>query len=241
MKDLTLVTVNWNQQPCLELLLKSYVKYHYKWEKLMVMIVDNGSTDGSKEWLKENEIPFLDLQVNVGHENGLNLIYKQIKTQYCLLNDTDIEYHGNVYQYLEQMKDNIISVGEMIDNNYMQQTKIKDRITPWFWLFDIIKMRENGIEVFRDSNCEDWTYDVGSWHWEQMKNIGFENFNIPRKHWNQDTEIVSMPYEKFDHIGKVSWNLDNHGDRYSEVMRRRMYVKERASLYKDIDLKGKFI
>lgn len=91
------------------------------------------------------------------------------------------------------------------------------------------------------TSVEDWTYDVGSWHWEQIKNMGFENFNTPRKHWDQDNEIVSMPYDKLDHIGKVSWNLNNHGDRYSEVMRRRQYVKERLELYKDIDLRGKFI
>lgn len=241
MKDVTLTTVNWNQQPCLELLLKSYVKHHYKGEPLKLMLVDNGSTDNSQDWLFENGIPYVGLPENVGHENGLNHIYNDIKTQYCLLNDTDIEYHSNVYEYLEQMKGNVISVGELIDNNYMEQTKIKDRITPWFWLFDIMKMRENGVKYFRNPLVEDWTYDVGSWHWEQMKNLGFENFNIARKHWNQDTEVVSMPYEKFDHIGKVSWNLDNHGDRYSEVMRRRMYIKERLSLYKDIDLKNKFI
>jgi len=241
MKDVTLVTCNWNQQPCVELLLKSYVKYHYAGEPLKLVLVDNGSMDNSKRWLIENEIPFLDLMINVGHENGLNLIYKGVKTKYCLLNDTDVEYHDNVFGYIDKLNDVCISAGELIDNNYMGNAKVKDRISPWFWLFDISKMRELGTEVFRDSRCEDWSYDVGSWHWEKMKEFGFDNLNIPRKHWNQDSEIVSMPYDKFDHIGKVSWDLSNHGDRYSEVLRRRQYIKERLELYKDIDLKGKFI
>lgn len=241
MKEISLVTCNWNQQPCVELLLKSYVKHHYTGEPLKLILVDNASTDGSQDWLYENEIPFVAMPENVGHENALNHIYNDIKTQYCLLNDTDVEYHANVFGYLDEMKDNCISAGELIDNNYMNDIHIKNRISPWFWLFDISEMHKAGVKYFRDPAVDDWTYDVASWQTEQMLNLGFTNFNLPRKHWNQDNEIVSMPYEKYDHIGKVSWNLNNHGDRYSEVMRRRNYVKERLELYKDIDLKGKFI
>lgn len=241
MTEVTLVSVNWNNQPCVELLLKSYVKHHYSGEPLKLMLVDNGSTDDSKKWFIENDIPFIDLHNNIGHENGLNFIYTEIETKYCLLNDTDVEYKENVYDYLKEMNDVNISVGELIDNNYINNDKVKDRISPWFWLFDISKMHEAGIKYFRDPKVEDWSYDVGSWQWEQMRNLGYTNFNTPRKHWNQDNEIVSMPYDKVDHIGKVSWNLKNHQDRYSEVMRRRDYVRDRLELYKDIDLKGKFV
>lgn len=241
MKDITLVTVNWNQQPCVELLLKSYVKHHYTGEPLKLILVDNNSTDNSRDWLFENEIPYVGLPENVGHENGLNNIYNDIKTKYILLNDTDVEYNANIFGYVDKIKDTCISVGELIDKNYMNDTHIKDRISPWFWLYDISEMHKAGIKYFRDPSEEDWTLDVASWQWLKMKELGFSNFNISRKHWNQDSEVVSMPYEKFDHIGKVSWNLDNHGDRYSEVMRRRQYVKGRLELYEDIDLKGKFI
>lgn len=242
MKDIiTLTTINWNQRECVELLLKSYVKHHYVGEPLRLMLVDNGSNDGSIEWLAENEIPFISLPGNIGHENALNYIYNDIKTRYCLLNDTDVEYKGNVYDYLLGLDDRRISVGELIDKNQMNGIHIEDRISPWFWIFDIYAMRNRGIKYFRDPTNENWKYDVGSFHWEQMKNNGFENFNIDRKHWNQDTEVVSMPYDLFDHIGKVSWNLDNHGDRYSEVTRRRYYVKDRLKEYEGVDLKGKFI
>jgi len=241
MKDVTLVTVNWNQQPCVELLLKSYVKHHYTGEPLKLMLVDNASTDNSQDWLFENEIPYVGLPENVGHENGLNHIYNDIKTKYILLNDTDVEYHTNVFGYLDEMKDNCISVGELIDKNYMNDIHIKDRISPWFWLYDISEMHKAGIKYFRDPKEEDWTLDVASWQWLKMKELGFTNFNLSRKPGNQDNDLVSMQYGCIDHIGKVSWNLENHGDRYSEVMRRRQYVKDRLELYKDIDLKGKFI
>lgn len=241
MKDITLVTVNWNQQPCVELLLKSYVKYHYCGTPLKLLLVDNDSDDGSREWMDDNDIPFVVTEANIGHENALNAIYDKIKTKYCLLNDTDVEYHDSVYSYLYLMNDYCISVGEMIDKNYMNDTKIKDRISPWFWLYDISKLKEAGVTYFRDPANENWTYDVASWQTEQLLNLGYTNHNLIRKPGHQDNDIVSMRYDKVDHIGKVSWNLDNHIDRYSEVMRRRQYVKDRLQLYEDIDLKGKFI
>lgn len=241
MKDITLVGVNWNQQPCVALWLKSFVKHHYTGEPLKLMLVDNASTDGSVEWLYENGIPFVRSAENVGHENGLNAIYNGIKTKYCLLNDTDVEYHANVFGYLTEMKDNCISIGELIDKNYINDIHIKDRISPWFWLFGISEMHKAGVKYFRDPSEEDWTLDVASWQWLQMKNLGFTNFNLSRSPGNQDDDLVSMRYGCFDHIGKVSWNLENHSDRYSEVMRRRHYVKERLKLYEDIDLRGKFV
>lgn len=242
MRDITLVAVNWNQLDCVMLLLKSYVRHHYNGYPLRIMLYDNGSTDGSKQWLNTNDIPFFDGYSNVGHENALNIIYNEIRTRYFLLNDTDVEYKDNIYNYIDEMEAiGCDSCGELIDKNYMNDVKIKDRISPWFWIWNHDKMKSFGVREFRDPKNENWSYDVGSWYWEQMKIHGIKNLNTPRKHWNQDTEIVSMPYEKFDHIGKVSWNLKNHTDRYSEVMRRRDYVKDRLELYKDIDLKGKFV
>lgn len=122
----------------------------------------------------------------------------------------------------------------------MNDIHIKDRISPWFWLFDIQKMRESGVKYFRDPSVEDWTYDVGSYHTEKMFDFGFKNYNLVRHPGHQDVDLVSMKYDKFWHWGKVSWSLENHGDRYSEVMRRRGAIKERLKLYSDIDLKNKF-
>ena len=57
--DVSLLMVNWNGRAVMELALKSYVKQHYRGEKLKLGLIDNFSTDGSKEWLIENGIPFL--------------------------------------------------------------------------------------------------------------------------------------------------------------------------------------
>lgn len=240
MNNICLLSVNWNQKDCVSLLLKSYIKHHYKGVPLKLKLVDNGSDDGSKEFLEANEIPFLSLPDNVGHENAINIVYEGINTKYVVLCDTDLEFHDNIFDYLYNMNDNCISAGELIDKNYIGETKIVDRISPWCWIWDISKMKEAGVNTFRTK--EDWTYDVGSEYWERMQQAGFTNYNIERKPGHQDNDLISMQYPKYDHFGKTSWDIQNkHGDRYSEVMRRRMYVKERLELYKEIDLRGKFV
>lgn len=247
MTDITLVTVNWNQRPCVELLLKSYVRYHYRGEPLKLLLIDNGSTDDSKEWLIKNEIPFVDLHNNLGHENALNYVYNDIKTKYVLLNDTDVEYTElcdlgeGIYDYVWRMEvEGCDSCGELIDHNYINDIKIKDRISPWIWIFNIKKMHESGVKYFRDPKCENWTYDVGSWQWEKMKEIGINNLKMVRFKGNQDEDLISMRYDRLNHIGKVSWDLSKHGDREGEVMKRRAYINDRLKLYQDIDLQNKF-
>lgn len=244
MNDLSLLTVNWNQQPCVELLLKSYVKHHYTGEPLKLMLFDNGSDDGSKVWLRENEIPFFDFDSNMGHEIAINSLFEEIRTKYALLVDTDVEFKDNVFCYINCLQINVASAGEMIDKNYINSTKIKDRVSPWFLLWDHDTISKAGIKTFRDELCQDWTYDVASWFTEQVYKKGFVNYNIPRlsRHQDQDENLVSMIYEKYDHIGKVSWDvLNKHQDRIGEVFKRRAYIQERLKEYHNIDLKGKFI
>lgn len=240
-KDITLLTVGWNQQPVLELMLKSYIRSHYYGEPLKLMLVDNGSDDGSKEWLRENEIPFFDLGENIGHENAVNAVYEEIKTKYALLVDTDVEFKENVFGYTDELKGNVVSAGEII-RNWINETEIKVRVSPWFLMWDVERVRAAGIGTFRDVNCSDWTYDVASWFTERLQDAGFANRHIPRLPGNQDEDIVSMRYVRFDHIGKVSWDvLNKHQDRIGEVMKRRSYIQDRLKEYSNIELKGKFI
>lgn len=239
MKDITLVAVNWNQQRCVELLLKSYAKYHYTGEPLKLLLVDNGSTDRSIEWLLQNSVPFVSLPKNIGHEPALNIIFPLIQTKYCLLNDTDLEYTDNVYDYIKEFNDTCISAGEYINWDCYHDQKIMPRISPWFWLMDIEAIRQKGITKWREG--DNWRYDVGSELWEKIEQAGFANYNIPRKQGNQDQDLISMVYPKFNHWGKTSWDLSKHGDRETEVTGRRNAIKEKCLEYFAIDLHDKFI
>lgn len=71
-----------------------------------ILVVDNGSTDGSVEWLKEHEIPSLFLEKNTGFSGAVNVGIKASKTPYVILlnNDTepDCHYIGEMIKAIER-------------------------------------------------------------------------------------------------------------------------------------------
>ncbi len=208
MKDLTLTVVNWNQRPVIELLLKSYVKHHYTGEPLKLMLTDNGSNDDSKQWLTENQVPFIDCPINIGHETALNMIYKKIDTRYCLVTDSDVEFAENIFGYLDHLNDTCVAAGELISGDNLG-TPIMPRIAPWFLLFDIQKLREVGIIKFRDTTNH--SYDTGSWISEKIFQAGLTHHQIPRRPGNIDRDVIGMDYGAYRHLGKMSWATSNCG------------------------------
>lgn len=242
MNKTTLVTVNWNNRKCTELLLKSYVKYHYTGVPLNLILVDNDSKDDSRSWYVENEIPVVFSPSNIGHENGINLIFNKIATPYALINDTDFEYTNSV-SYWEDVfdKTNYSSIAEPVVN-YFESTRLKDRLSPWVMYLNIEKIHNAGIKYFRDPSVTDWTYDVGSWITEQMINKGLKNLPIERLPGDQDRDLISMVYENIGvHFGKCSWNVyQDHLDRFDEVIMRLTEIEKRLDNYKNIELIGKF-
>lgn len=232
---LTLLSVNWNQQPALELMLKSYVKHHallYLPHKLRLLLVDNGSTDGSKEWLRANDVPFVDLPVNIGHEQAINLVYDQIKTRHVLLCDSDVEFTCDVQIYEEYLRNGYTSVGD-----YLHQPPLKPRIAPWFHMFNYKEMWNAGVRTWRDPSA-DSSYDTGSWYYEQMLLNGFKGYYIlqcPKERG------IANKYERFNHFGSVSWDTNLKPEHKAEIELRRNVIKERLQNYKNIELKGRFI
>ena len=65
-----------------------------------VLVVDNGSQDGSVEWLKEKQIPSIFLPENTGFTGAVNTGLKACTSPYVILlnNDTRVDKH-----YVEEM------------------------------------------------------------------------------------------------------------------------------------------
>ena len=59
----------------------------------VVYVADNGSTDGSLEWITENfrEVKLIKLDKNYGFAGGYNLAINQIDARYYVLLNSDIE------------------------------------------------------------------------------------------------------------------------------------------------------
>ena len=88
--EVTIIIPNFNGLRFMKDCLKSLDNQSCKDYKLL--IVDNGSSDGSKEWLRENRISFIDLDKNLGFAGGCNVALGQVNTDYVILlnNDTEV-------------------------------------------------------------------------------------------------------------------------------------------------------
>src|SRR6267154_3598277 len=106
--DTSLFVINWNNRPCLELLLKSYVRHHYNGEPLKLILGDNASQDSSLEFCIENQIPFYREPTNIGHEQLVDKLYPRIATKYVLLVDSDILFYENCSSYLDCLNNKVV-------------------------------------------------------------------------------------------------------------------------------------
>lgn len=237
MNGVTLMMVNWNTRDCVELALKTFW-IHHKWQQVNLMLWDNASTDGSKEWLYDKGIPFFDSQTNIGHEEAICVMYPAIQTKWVLLIDTDLIFNEEcIDHYCNFLSEDVVAAGDLIRGDNLGEA-VKPRLGAWFVLFNIEACRRIGIQKFRDTT--DWSMDVGSHFYDRIWRANKDVHIIGRLPGHIDYDVLGMRYGTHDHLGKMSWNLVNHGDRRDEVERRRVYVKEELKKYQDIDLKGKF-
>jgi GT2 family glycosyltransferase len=86
------VILNWNGLGYLKMFLGTVIKHSVD-EETTVIIADNGSTDGSSEWVAQNfsTVQVISLDKNHGFAGGYNLALNQIDAKYYVLLNSDIE------------------------------------------------------------------------------------------------------------------------------------------------------
>lgn len=88
-KDITLIVTTWNSLDMLKMFLK-YLK-RYTPEIYELIIVNNGSTDGTKEYLKKNvDATVINNKKNLGVVVALDQVDKLVKTKYMVSISDDI-------------------------------------------------------------------------------------------------------------------------------------------------------
>lgn len=103
MKKVTIIIPNYNglkfMEPCLKALEKQSEK------EFDVLVVDNGSLDGSVEWLKERGIPSVFLPENTGFSGAVNVGIRKASTPYVILLNNDTEPEPDYVRELLRMMD----------------------------------------------------------------------------------------------------------------------------------------
>ena len=92
---IAVVILNWNGLHFLEKLLPEVVEHTLP--DAEVYVADNGSSDGSVEWLRQNlpGVHVIDLQKNYGFAGGYNRALQQIEADYYVLLNSDVQVSQN--------------------------------------------------------------------------------------------------------------------------------------------------
>lgn len=111
MKKVAVVILNWNGKNLLEQFLPGVVKHSsYDWSE--VVVADNGSTDCSILYVKDNfpKVKIIALDKNYGFAEGYNRCLQKVDAEYYLLLNSDVEVTENWLQPLVEYMDKHIEV-----------------------------------------------------------------------------------------------------------------------------------
>ncbi len=95
-----IVIPNWNGRHMLEICLPSL--YNQRFDNFTVIVVDNGSTDGSADYLRNNypQVEVVELQENCGFSAAVNRGIEAGRREWVLLLNNDIEMAPNCLGHL---------------------------------------------------------------------------------------------------------------------------------------------
>ena len=89
-KKVTVIIPNYNGLSFMKLFLEALERQTY--QGFEILVVDNGSTDGSAQWLEEQGVPSILLKENTGFSGAVNAGIRASETPYVILlnNDTEV-------------------------------------------------------------------------------------------------------------------------------------------------------
>lgn len=112
MTKVAIVILNWNGLDFLKRFLPNVVQ-NSSLEGVEVYVADNGSTDNSVFYLKENHksVKVIQLDINYGFAKGYNLALKQIDAEYYILLNSDVDVPNGWLNPLIQFMDSNPNAG----------------------------------------------------------------------------------------------------------------------------------
>ena len=97
--DLTLIILSYNTQFWLKKTLETLKEFYLDKTKYKIktIVVDNGSTDGSIEFVKKNMkwVELIETGENLGFAGGNNVALKKVESRYAMLLNSDLEFRAD--------------------------------------------------------------------------------------------------------------------------------------------------
>ncbi len=128
---LTVIVPVYNEKQFLNIILNKIIKI--KINKLQIIIVDDGSNDGStiilkKKFLKNKKIDKIIFHnKNTGKGSAIKSAQKLIKGDYVVIQDADLEYNPKdlikIYNFIKKNKFKVVYGSRVLNKNKYQNTK----------------------------------------------------------------------------------------------------------------------
>ena len=114
MSRVAVIILNWNGKELLKQFLPTASKYT-QGEDVDLVVADNGSTDGSVEWIKEHhpEVMLIEYRKNLGFAEGYNRAIEILDYPYSLLLNSDVEVTEGWWQPLFRFMEENPEVGAL--------------------------------------------------------------------------------------------------------------------------------
>lgn len=127
-----IIIVNWNGKQLLKKCLFSIKNLNYPQDKIQLILVDNGSTDGSISYINNlsKKIKFIKLKKNLGfsmsNNIGINKAFSDYKPDYIALVNNDVVLDKDWLQNLIETFNKKMDIGAIMGKIYYQDTKVID-------------------------------------------------------------------------------------------------------------------
>ena len=121
-----ILILNWNGKHLLQPCLNSVTAINYP--NYSIMVIDNGSTDGSLDMVKKNypNVEYMDLDKNYGYSGGYNRCFSKLKKEssaFIMLLNNDTEVDSDILNSFNDAR-------EKFGDNYIYGGKIYYHHTP---------------------------------------------------------------------------------------------------------------
>jgi hypothetical protein len=208
MQNCTLVTFSFNTPYILELMLKSFVKYHPGQQQALVY--ENSTNEQTAKMLDDNDVPYIRTPGQT-HADSLERMIKDCMTRYALVVDSDILFRRSVDGLFDIFKQSGAAImGEECADR--ADYKLHTRIHPWFMWIDMRQIRGSDIQftdwkriIDSDSmgfyktppiqaRTDSVKYDVGATFYEDIIKAGLKAYNF------------KADPKYFKHYEAMSWN-----------------------------------
>lgn len=258
----TVLILSYNGKHLLKDAINSYLENDYS--NFIVAVIDNGSTDGTKEWIesKWDNVKVLRTEVNLKYSGGLNFgmkfAFDDEKADYVLITNNDVKADENLIRELVKVAETNENIGFVIGKVYyydepdILQT-VGKKSHPVMWNGGHIGNREEDKGQHDEITERDWCDDI---YWLIKREVwektgGYdtefafqgEDFDWQVRAKKLGYKIMYTPYAKLWHkesmtIGKTSAFKAYYDARNPIIIHLKHRKKEQFKAYYKIRFKS---